>query len=276
MRTVTQHLNWGKEFLSEHGIIDANLSTKILLSFVTGIPKIEFITHPHAEISTTMTEWFKDLVQRRASGEPIAYLIGEKEFYGLTFKVSEHVLIPRPETEILIEWFGQRFGDQRLAVCDVGTGSGAIAVALKKNFPCLDVTAVDVSSQALEMARENIKSHEVNIQTLESNLLEQVTGPFDVIVANLPYVPEDDIANLSQEVQNEPKLALASGKDGLDHYRNLIPQLKGKLKQGGSVFFEYGIGQTQRLISLLQEHSFTKIEVRKDFAGIDRIIHGTR
>lgn len=272
MRTVTQLLNWGRDYLENSRVDDPSLSAKILLSFATKIPKIDFIKNPDAEIPTWQTENFQKLIEKRAQGVPIAYLIHEKEFYSLPFYVNENVLIPRPETEILIELFGKMIGDQKIKVCDVGTGSGAIAVTLKKNFPNLDMTSVDISSDALQVARMNAEMHRVDINFVESDLLKTVRGPFDVVVANLPYVPSGDIPGLSKEVQCEPVLALDSGKDGLDHYRKLIPELNDKLVIGGSIFFEYGIHQTPTMISLLKEASFTNIEVRKDFAGIDRII----
>ncbi|MEZ4846303.1 MAG: hypothetical protein R2877_04985 [Bdellovibrionota bacterium] len=131
MKTVTQLLNWARDHLEQHQVIDASLSAKILLSFVTKIPKIDFIKDPDTEIPTWQIDDFEKLVKKRAEKYPIAYLIHEKEFYSLPFYVNEHVLIPRPETEILIELFGKKIGDQNLKVCDVGTGSGIIAVTLK-------------------------------------------------------------------------------------------------------------------------------------------------
>jgi release factor glutamine methyltransferase len=276
VKSVTQLLNWGRDYLEKHRVEDPSLSTKVLLSFATKIPKIDFIKNPEAEIPVGQIEHFQKLVEKRAEGIPIAYLIHEKEFYSRPFYVNESVLIPRPETEILIEWFEKKIGNQSVKVCDVGTGSGAIAVTLKKNFPDLSVTAVDISPDALQVARMNAEMHRVDIDFVESNLLENVQGPFDVIVANLPYVPSGDIPGLSREVQCEPVLALDSGRDGLDHYGKLVPQLKEKLVSGGDVFFEYGIHQTPEMISLLKHHSFTNIEVRKDFAGIDRIISATK
>ena len=275
VKTVTQLLNWARDHLEQHQIEDASLSAKILLSFSTKIPKIDFIKNPDTEIPTWQIDDFEKLVKKRAEKYPIAYLIHEKEFYSLPFYVNENVLIPRPETEILIELFGKKIGNQNLKVCDVGTGSGIIAVTLKKEFPNLNVTAVDISPDALHVARMNAEMHRVEVEFVESDLLEKflkVPVTFEAIVANLPYIPSGDIAGLSKEVQCEPILALDSGKDGLDHYRRLLPELRTKLATEGSVFFEYGIHQTSAMISLLENYSFTNIEVRKDYAGIDRIV----
>ena len=276
MKTINQHLYWGKQYLDEHGIEDANLSTKILLSFATGIATIEFIKNPDTELAHDASERFQELICKRGEDVPIAYLVGEKEFYSHVFQVNQHVLIPRPETETLIDWFGQKIGNQSVTVCDVGTGSGAIAITLKKNFQNLDVTAVDISLDALEVAKKNARQLKAEVNFIQSNLLEGVVGRFEVIVANLPYVPIGDIPRLSKAVQYEPKLALESGVDGLDHYRKLLPQAKAKLLAKGAIFLEFGQGQKDALISLLQSQSFSSIEVMPDLAGIDRVIYGIK
>lgn len=276
MKTITEHLNWGRDYLEAHKIENASLDTKILLSFATKIPKTEFITHPEVEIPHAQSGLFQELVKRRGNNEPVAYLIHEKEFYGLAFYVNENVLIPRPETEILIELFEKKTPSKTIRVCDVGTGSGAISVTLKKTFPDLHMTAVDISPDALWIAKMNAQMHRVDIEFVESDLLSKVEGAFDVIVANLPYVPTGDIPTLSKDVQFEPKLALDSGEDGLDHYRKLLPQAHQKLTTGGFILIEYGIDQTEKLKTLLQSAGFSSIEVRKDFAGIDRIIFASK
>lgn len=276
MKTVTEHLIWGRDFLEGRKIESASLDTKILLSFATKISKTEFITHPETEIPHAQSELFQELVKRRGNNEPVAYLIHEKEFYGLSFYVNEHVLIPRPETEILIELFEKKAAQKNIRVCDVGTGSGAIAVTLKKTFPEISITAVDISADALWVAKMNAQMQRVELDFIESDLLDKVQGPFEAIVANLPYVPSSDIPGLSKDVQFEPKLALDSGKDGLDHYRKLLPQAHQKLVSGGFLLMEYGIHQTETLKTLLQSAGFSSIEVRKDFAGIDRIIFAQR
>lgn len=276
MRTINEHLYWGKELLDQHKIEDANLSAKILLSFVTNIPSIEFIKNPEAEVSPEVSKKYKELIQKRAEDCPIAYLTGEKEFYSLTFEVNPNVLIPRPETETLIDWFGEKIGNKNFAVCDVGTGSGAIAITLKKGFPKLHVTAVDISEEAIEVAKKNAKQQQVEIEFVLSDLLTKITRSFEVIVANLPYIRVGDMPDLPKTVQFEPELALASGMDGLDHYRRLLPQAFRALRPKGSIFLEFGVGQKDALISLLQKNLFSSIEVRPDLAGIDRIIYAQR
>lgn len=276
MKTINEHLYWAKSFLDERGISDANLSSKILLSFVTKIPGIDFIRNPETEVSSEMSDRFRSLIEKRGEDYPIAYLTGEKEFYSLPFYVNENVLIPRPETETLIDWFGEKIGNKNFAVCDVGTGSGTIAIALKKNFPKLHMTAVDISQEALEVAKKNANQLEVEIEFIQSNLLDQVRTSFEVIVANLPYIRMRDMEGLPKTVKFEPKLALESGPDGLAHYRRLLPTAFSSLRSKGSIFLEFGLGQKEALISLLSLNKFSSIEVRPDLAGIDRIIHGVK
>ncbi len=276
MKTINDHLYWAKSYLDERHIEDANLSSKILLSFVTNIPSIDFIRNPDTEVDAEVSKQFKDLVRKRGEEYPIAYLTGEKEFYSLPFQVNENVLIPRPETETLIDWFGEKIGNKNIAVCDVGTGSGTIAITLKKGFPRLHMTAIDISPEALEVAKKNAKTLQVEIEFVQSNLLEKITDSFEVIVANLPYVSAREMENLSKTVQFEPKLALESGMTGLDHYTRLIPQAFRSLRPKGSIFLEFGLGQKEALISLLQQYFFSSIEVRPDLAGIDRIIYAQR
>lgn len=272
MKTITEHLNWGKEKLDQHHIADANLSAKILLSFVTGLSKVDLILKASDPIPKDQSIRFQELIQKRCEDYPIAYLIGEREFYGRSFLVNEHVLIPRPETEMLIEWFGKLYGGQAVKVCDVGTGSGTLAVTLKCEFPEIHVTAVDISLDALKTAQENAQKHCARIDFLQSDLLQEISGPYDVVVANLPYISTKDMETLSKAVQFEPRLALESGHDGLDHYRRLLPQALDKLRRGGGVFLEFGMGQTDELISLLSKTGFSSIEIRKDFSSIDRIV----
>jgi release factor glutamine methyltransferase len=262
--------------LKLHHVQDANLSAKILLSFVTKFSKVDLIRESEHVISEETSKHFQTLVQKRSKGFPIAYLIGEKEFYSLKFLVNKNVLIPRPETEMLIEWFREKIGDQKLKVCDVGTGSGAIAITLKKNFPSLDMTGVDISPAALTVAKKNATLHDVRVTWVKSDLLKKARSSFDVVIANLPYIPAPDIALLPRSVLFEPVLALESGRNGLKHYKQLLSSIKKHLNPKGSIFFEFGWGQKENLISLLPKKLFSSIETRKDLAGIDRILYAQR
>jgi release factor glutamine methyltransferase len=190
---------------------------------------------------------FEQLVERRLRGEPLAYLTGEREFMGLSFNVSPAVLVPRPETELLVETalVLLREGGPSPLVVDVGTGSGAIAVSLAVHHPPVRVVAVDISGAALVVARANARRHGVadRVSFVQGNLLADIGGPADLIAANLPYIPSGELDGLPAEVRCEPRLALDGGPDGLDLYRRLVPQALRLLKPGGHLLAELGPGE---------------------------------
>jgi|SRR5947207_1752978 len=224
---------------------------------------------------------FSELVARRVTGEPLQYITGECEFYGLPFTVTPEVLIPRPETEHLVEKIlelEQRFVNQRIV--DIGTGSGAIAVALAHNSPAATITATDVSKAALSVARENARRNGVDgrIRFLQGDLLAPVAGEhFDIVVSNPPYVPSSDRAQLSVEVREyEPALALFAGEEGLDIYRRLIPAAHAALAPGGFVVLEIGFSQAESIAGLLTAASFRNVEFTPDLRGISRVASAQR
>ncbi len=211
---------------------------------------------------------------RRRVGEPIQYITGETEFYGLTFRVTQDVLIPRPETEHLVEKvieLAARFQQPR--VVDVGTGSGAIAVALAHKLPHAQIAAIDICSRALTIVRENAKRNGVDLRFILGDLLMPVAGEkFEFVVSNPPYVPSADRATLSVEVRKyEPELALFAGDDGLDVYRRLIPAAFDALTPGGFVALEIGFGQSPAITELLARVGFEQIEFVPDLQGIPRV-----
>ncbi|MGO9318505.1 MAG: peptide chain release factor N(5)-glutamine methyltransferase [Terracidiphilus sp.] len=217
---------------------------------------------------------FKQLIMRRRVGEPIQYITGETEFYGLTFRVTQDVLIPRPETEHLVEKvieLAARFQQPR--VVDVGTGSGAIAVALAHKLPHAQIAAIDICSRALTIVRENAKRNGVDLRFILGDLLMPVAGEkFEFVVSNPPYVPSADRATLSVEVRKyEPELALFAGDDGLDVYRRLIPAAFDALTPGGFVALEIGFGQSPAITELLARVGFEQIEFVPDLQGIPRV-----
>jgi release factor glutamine methyltransferase len=221
------------------------------------------------------------LVERRKAGEPIQYITGETEFYGLPFRVTPDVLIPRPETEHLVEKaleLAARFEHPRIV--DVGTGSGAIAVALARKLPQAHITAVDISGAALDVARENADRNVVSdrIRFLQGDLLAPVGDErFDILVSNPPYVPQVDRDSLSVEVRDhEPALALFAGEDGLDVYLRLIPSAFAVLESGGYLLLEIGFGQSVAVAALLKQAGFDGIEFIPDLQGIPRVACGRR
>jgi release factor glutamine methyltransferase len=231
-------------------------------------------------LAKTQTE-FTALIERRLAGEPIQYITGEAEFYGLPFRVTPAVLIPRPETEHLVEKaleMAAGFAAPRMV--DVGTGSGAIPVALARHLPQAIVSAIDLSSAALEIARGNAADNAVaeRIRFLEGDLLEPVASErFEIVVSNPPYVPLADRASLSVEVrEHEPALALFAGEDGLELYRRLIPQAFKVLVAGGFLGLEIGCGQEAAVRALLEAAGFAGIRFIADLQGIPRVACATR
>ena len=222
---------------------------------------------------------YLELIERRLSGEPIQYILGEQEFYGLRFRVTRDVLIPRPETEHLVEKaiaLAARYAAPRIV--DVGTGSGAIAVTLAHGLPRATVTAIDLSAPALAIAQENARRNEVDVRFLRGDLLAPVAeAGFDIVVSNPPYVASGDRTTLAVEVlEYEPALALFAGDDGLDVYRRLIPAAFRALTPGGVLGLEIGYGQAAAIEALLADAGFTEIEFTPDLQGIARVACGLR
>ena len=232
------------------------------------------MTHAKDRLTCDQAQSYKQLVERRYSGEPIQYIIGETEFYGLSFRVTPDVLIPRPETEHLVEKvieLAANFISPRIA--DIGTGSGAIAVALAHELPQASITATDLSNTALAIARENARRNRVNLRFLQGDLLEPVQGEqFEIIISNPPYIPTHDRDSLAVEVrEHEPALALFAGEDGLDIYRQLIPAALAALVPGGFLALEIGYGQSEAVTALFATSGFDAICFVPDLQGIPRV-----
>ncbi len=261
----------------EHARRDA----ETLLLHLTGKNRAWLLAHLDDELPEDQAAHFTLLIDRRSLGEPIQYITGEQEFFGLPFRVTPDVLIPRPETEHLVEHALALAAElQGPRIVDVGTGSGAIAVALARNLPEAQITALDISSAALEIARGNAERNGVagRIEFKRSDLLTEVPGErFAMIVSNPPYVPTADRDSLSVEVrEHEPALALFAGDDGLDVYRRLIPAAFAALEAGGFLLMEIGYGQWQAVGTLLADAGFERIEFVPDLQGIPRVACGRR
>jgi release factor glutamine methyltransferase len=259
----------------------AKRDAETLLLNLLGKDKAWLMAHSDKELSEQQATRFMELLERRYDGEPIQYISGRTEFYGLPFLVTPDVLIPRPETEHLVEKaiaLAARFQAPRIV--DVGTGSGAIAIALAYYLPKAGITAIDLSAATLAIARRNAKLNRVShrISFLEGDLLEPVAGQqFEIVVSNPPYVPLADRASLAVEVRDhEPALALLAGDDGLDVYRRLIPAASAALVPGGLVAFEIGYGQSTAITELLAESGFDEIEFVPDLQGIPRVASARR
>jgi release factor glutamine methyltransferase len=255
---------------------DAARDAALLLRHVLAISHAAQLTEPERELTTEQQATFDALILRRIANEPIQYITGEQEFYGLTLRVTPAVLIPRPETEHLVEAVLAELNlAQSLRILDVGTGSGAIAIALAFHLPHAQITAVDLSAAALEVAAANTARHALadRIRYLKSDLLDAFPpdeAPFDAIVSNPPYVPTADRASLHPQVRDhEPAAALFAGPDGLDIYRRLIPQARAALQPNGLLALEIGHGQSEAIASLLS--GWKELRFLDDLQHIPRI-----
>ncbi|HVG26493.1 MAG TPA: peptide chain release factor N(5)-glutamine methyltransferase [Acidobacteriaceae bacterium] len=270
-----------REALAEATLYIPRRDAELLLAHTAERSRAWLLAYPEAALDPDILAGFNTLVRRRDAGEPVQHLTGQQEFFGLALQVSPAVLIPRPETEHLVEevlGWARAHPSPTLRMADVGTGSGAIALALAANLPDADIVAVDLSTRALAVARGNADrlhlSHRVRF--LESDLLSAVTsgarmgGNFDVVASNPPYVAETDAPTLAPEVRDhEPALALYGGTDGLAVYRRLIPQARTALRSGGLLALEIGFGQRIALEELLQ--GWSEVRFVEDYAGIPRV-----
>jgi len=253
-----------------------NLEAQALLARILEKSRVWVLTHTEVELSPAELARLNDLVGRRAAGEPLPYLLERWEFYGLEFEVSRAVLIPRPETEVLVElgldWLKAHSGAQRAA--DVGTGSGCIAATLAKLAPVLTICALDISMAALRVARRNFASLGVlpQVQAVQGHLLSAVCGPFSLICANLPYIPSGTLQALAVRL-NEPVLALDGGPDGLRLIEPLLAQAVTRLAAGGRMLLEIEISQASSAPALARQYfPYAQVSVKTDLAGLPRVV----
>jgi len=273
--TIRQALLQARKKLRMSPIAEPSLDAEVLLGHVVALDRAGLYREWERELTEEEERLLEELLARRLQGEPVAYLTGHKEFMGLDFKVTPAVLIPRPETELLVETALQLLQPDALVI-DVGTGSGAIAVSLARHLPQGRVFATDLSQEALRVARENAVGNSVSVRFYQGDLLTPLKGvvPFgaaDLIAANLPYIPSADLAKLPLSVREyEPALALDGGEDGLELYRRLIPEAALFLKKGGYLLLEIGFDQAEAALKLLRENWETA--VKQDLAGWDRLV----
>lgn len=247
---------------------------RFLLRHVLDVSHAALEAHPERKVSPQDTARFRALVAHRVAGEPLAYLTGRREFYGLDFHVTPAVLIPREETELLVEIAVEKPARR---ILDLGTGSGCLAIAVAKQLPQAQVTAVDVSAAALAVARENAARHGVAVRFLQGDWFAPLEGErFDLILANPPYVAGNDPHLAQGDVRFEPRGALAAGPEGLDDIRRIVADAPAHLVTGGRLFFEHGYDQAQAVAALLAQAGFVAIEQRRDLAGILRVSGGVR
>lgn len=256
----------------------ARIDAQLLLLHTLGRPhgdRAWLLAHDTDPLGPAALEGFERLCRRRAAGEPVAYLTGTKEFYGLPLQVDARVLDPRPDTETLVDWALEAIALLPAPrVVDLGTGSGAIALALQRQRPTAQVTAVDASTDALEVARGNAQRLGLRVQIRHGHWLDGIEGPFDLIVSNPPYIAEGDphLAALT----HEPAQALASGADGLMDIRTIVQQAPARLAAGGWLLLEHGWDQAEAVQALLRTAGFAQVQSRTDLAGVARCTGGMR
>ncbi|EGO64034.1 peptide chain release factor N(5)-glutamine methyltransferase [Acetonema longum] len=279
--TIGEILQWTKQYFSEKGVENPRLDAEVLLSDIVKLDRLRLYVNFDQPLQQQELDRYRDYVKKRVMRLPVAYILGRKEFMGLEFAVNPAVLIPRPETELLVETVLKRLeGCQNPAILDIGTGSGAIILSVLKLLPAATGLAVDISPQALAVARDNADRLGVaeRVTFRESNLLtalgepDKPAGGFDAILSNPPYIKDEDIPVLAPEVGKEPRTALAGGRDGLDFYRLILQEAAGYLQPEGFLAWEIGAGQSEDISRLARESGWTVTDVLKDLAGIERVM----
>ncbi|BES66644.1 peptide chain release factor N(5)-glutamine methyltransferase [Gottschalkiaceae bacterium SANA] len=279
---IQNALIWGTEQLQQS--LSPRLDAEILLAFLLRISRVYLMTHHQRELTDVEMDKFREVIAKRKTGYPIAYITGVKEFYGRDFSVQEEILIPRPETEhlieIIVEWAKTHPVE---TIIDIGAGSGAIGITLGLELEETRVFATDISKMAVYMATENAKNHHlmrylVLLGNLDEPLIPlELQEKVDVLVSNPPYIPKQEIDDLMSDVRDfEPHLALDGGEDGLDFYRALVKISKGYLRSGGLLAFEIGADQGQAVADLLLKAGYQSVAIHPDLAGLDRVVSGEK
>ena len=262
----------GTKMLTQAGIDEAELDARYILEYITGLNSAQYFIHSEDIIEKNKAEEFFRLIERRSKRIPLSYVIGTRDFFGLTFKVDENVLIPEQETELLVEEVIKH--SEGKSVLDMCTGSGCIAISIALFGKPSKVAASDISEKALEVARENAKSLKAGeISFIQGDMFENVTDKFDIIVSNPPYIETGEIDELMPEVRDYiPRLALDGDIDGLKFYRIISKEAVKKLNKNGRIFYEIGYNQSRAVASILLENGFTDVKIMKDYSGLDRIV----
>lgn len=287
--SVRRILEWTTAFFARKSVDSSRLSAELLLGHVLNLPRIKLYTDYERLLSDDELASFRDLVKRAGEQEPIAYLTGKAHFFSLEFEVNRDVLIPRPDTETLVENVLQmarmQSGMETPRVLDLCTGSGCIAVAIAKQLKTAQVLAVDISPEAVAVARRNVEKHGLSerVTVEQGDLYEPLSRivdarPFDLLVANPPYIASAEVAKLDRSVRDyEPLGALDGGEDGLTLHRRILQQARDRLLPGGRVYMEIAYNQAQAAAALFQPYpDFTQVQVLKDFGGNDRVVTARR
>jgi release factor glutamine methyltransferase len=285
--TILEMLQWGTSYLTEKGFGEPRLTTELLLAHVLQCKRIDLYTKFDKPLSDHELNTFKVVFKRRLAHEPLQYIVGETEFMGLKFFVDPRVLIPRPETEIVVETAMEicstRFADQKqIRILDIGTGSGCIAVSCAKMIPASTVRAIDVSADALEVSKQNAEENNVSdrIEFTQLDVLkihpEDFGEKFHLVVSNPPYIPQHDFEKLELEIRDyEPKLSATDGSDGLSFYRFYSAALQSFLEPNGAIVVEYAYNQAEEVAAIFRTAGWKNIEMRKDYGENFRCLIAT-
>lgn len=269
--TVKDSLKKAKEELKN--VPDRDVDASWIVCAVSGLTRNQLHFDSDKVLSQKQEQILDNILTRRKTREPLQHIFGFVPFYNIELKTDKRALIPRDETAILVEKALEFINAKNYrSVLDIGTGSGAIAISIKKNAD-VSVSAVDISEDALSLAKENAKMNEAEISFIKSDLFENVSGKFDVILSNPPYIPTKDIEKLEKELSFEPECALDGGSDGLDFYRDIITDAKDHLNKNGLLMFEIGFDQGDAVRTLLSKSGFTENFLLKDYSGLDRIVY---
>ncbi len=274
--TYREAIKLGEQILQKADINDSKNDAWLLLAMACKIDHTYYYVHMDDEMSYEQTREYQSLLSKRSERIPLQYIVGEQEFMGLTFHVNSSVLIPRQDTETLVEE-ALKIIEPGMKVLDMCTGSGCIIISIIKNTTDVDGYACDISKQALNVAKENAKLNNVFVQFERSDLFEKVTEQYDVIVSNPPYIRTSEIPHLMPEVSVfEPHEALDGSEDGLEFYRRIVKDSRDYLKPGGRLLFEIGCDQGRQVASMMKYAGFTNVQIIKDLAKNDRVVIGKR
>ena len=267
----------GIEKLQKASDLDATVDAWLLAEEVLGITRAQYFINPQRLVNKEDADKFFKFIDMRCNKIPLQHITGKQEFMGLSFNVNENVLIPRQDTELLVEsvlnYLKQKVKGKKVKVLDMCTGSGCIAISIKKLAENVDVTAVDLSQKALKVAIDNANQLDAKVTFIESDLFENVSGKYDIIVSNPPYISKSDIETLMEEVKNhEPMMALDGDEDGLKFYKKISEKLNEYLSDDGMVFYEIGYDQGKTVPDILKQYNFKDINVYKDLSGNDRVV----
>lgn len=277
--TIQKVLQWTVDYFENHNIPEARLSAELLLAHILKCKRLDLYLQFERILTPEELDSYKNKINRRIKFEPIEHILGEKEFMGLNLIITHDVLIPRAETELLVETVLNDHTDKesKLTVLDVGTGSGAIALSLAKERPEWKIQGIDISKEAIEVAQKNKQNHELkNVDFWKQDALKlsgYKKNNYDIIITNPPYISDKDYLNLHPQVRDyEPRISLWAGKNGADFYKRFIPLVHNLLSKAGFLYMEIGYNQKNLVTRLLKSNDFLKIKVSKDYQKIERIV----